>query len=179
MSNHDIPDSCMSTTETIRLLNDVISNPASFNSQAGLPEALRSQSALAKYTNPRYKIIASSLNTFKRNCALYAPGGFADVDRLRKQAAIALSRASNPEKARRKTQKELISFLQKEISSMGVDLLVLTNLLTRSMNQTRYYACLSTDNSVLALYEKERREIIDMLTCVDSDQWRSLHEKAL
>ena len=71
---------------TIQLLKDVISSPEKFTCDDDLLKALKSQSAIAQYTNHDRDIKSCSLNTLKVNSNHFLERGFISLDELRIKA---------------------------------------------------------------------------------------------
>ncbi|MNF51693.1 hypothetical protein D3C84_330170 [compost metagenome] len=151
----------------ISLLNEIKSNPKIYKMLPNFDFHLRSQGNLCRMSIPEKSIIPSSLNTFKRYCAKVAPGGFEAVDKLRSTVYLLITREikKTTEKPRT-TQKQAINRLQRDCARLNIDLLRLTKILKISMAQTAYYANIHKDPTLTALFHKERRELIDMLTTV-------------
>lgn len=161
----------------IDLLDRVQKDPARFLDQSALIESLRSQGNLCRLTLPDVGLFAVSLNTFKRYCQRHAAGGFAALDRRRQAARTALDHARREGVTPRKTQKRIIDELHADNAQLTLDNLLLTKLLQLSMRQARYYATASGAPNLLALHDKEQREMLDLLSCVRSDTREAKHEK--
>ncbi len=169
MNKSSESDKHRSTLAIIDILIDTSKHPDKYITNNDYLNSLRSQGGLCHLRIPERHIFPLSLNTFKHYCQQFAPGGFDAINKLRLDALEALRNYTQPENKPRKTQKKLISELQSENARLSLDLLLLTKLLKISMQQTKFYAEQSGDQNIIALYHKERRELMDMLTCVRSD----------
>jgi hypothetical protein len=153
----------------VDLLEHVQQEPARFREQSTLVESLQSQGKLCRLSMPDIGLFAVSLNTFKRYCQRHVAGGFDALDRRRKAARTAIERCRRVGPTARKTQKGLIGELQADNAQLTLDNLLLTKLLQVSMRQARFYATTSGTPSLMALHDKEQREMLDLLSCVRSD----------
>lgn len=125
--------------------------------------ALKSQGALAKYSNQMRNIVSSSINTMKRICAQYLDGGFDALDRLRvitlRTIEDSRNRNTSSNKITRKYMVQRIKELKLSNQKLKQELLLITQLLEISMRQARYYANQSMQDSLRILCEKEQQEI--------------------
>lgn len=154
----------------ISLLNEIKSNPSIYKTLPNFDFHLRSQGNLCRVSIPEKSIIPSSLNTFKRYCAKVAPGGFQAVNKLRSTVHLLIkNEIKKTTEKPRTTQKQTINRLQHDCARLNIDLLRLTKILKISMTQTAYYANIHKDPTLMALFHKERRELIDMLSTVSSN----------
>lgn len=179
MNKPSEPNKHRSTLAIIDILVDTAKHPEKYISDNNYLNSLRSQGGLCHLSIPERHIFPISLNTFKHYCQQFAPGGFSAINRLRLDALEALTNFTPPDNKPRKTQKKLISELQSENSQLTLDLLLLTKLLKISMRQTKFYAEQSGDQNIIELYHKERRELMDMLTCARSNVRSRRIEEAL
>jgi hypothetical protein len=108
--------------ETKALLTEVITDPFPFKGDSTLISALKSQSALAMYSNENRDIASCSLNTLKRASESLLTRGFVDLDELRINAKNALESATLGQKATTKTRiglKYKVDKLQAQLSTMN------------------------------------------------------------
>lgn len=156
-----------SILSTIEFLQAVKKTPELFLYMENLEFHLKSQGGLCLLEIPDKGIMRCSLNTFKLHCSQEAPGGFEAVDKLRIETLQSLNNArSQSVHKKRLTQKQEIIKLTSDCDALNIDLLRLTLLLRMSMQQTSYYARLNNESATLALFEKERRELVDMMSTV-------------
>ncbi|CAI8947623.1 hypothetical protein [Pseudomonas zeae] len=153
----------------IELLETARQNPTQALHDETLIAALKSQGTLCQLSLADQGIFKVSLNTFKRYCQDHAPGGFAALDRLRHAARSAIEQARQHVKSTRKSQKHLLLETRAENAQLLLDNLLLTRLLQLSMRQSQAYATYAGDTNLMALHQKELRELLDLLTCVRSD----------
>ncbi|MDR6914446.1 hypothetical protein J2X66_001310 [Pseudomonas sp. 3296] len=154
----------------IELLNEIKVNPSTYQTIPNFDLHLKNQASLCRLAIPDRSIIPSSLNTFKRYCAKVAPGGFQAIDQLRNTIHQLIINESNKSiRNPRATQKQKITKLQGDCERLNIDLLRLTKILKISMTQTAYYAHLNKEPTTIALFSKERRELVDMLSMISSD----------
>lgn len=85
--------------ETEKLLTEIITLPVEFKDDEELLNALKSQSALAKYQNQGRNIASCSLNTVKSISETLLDGGFLSLDKLRIKAKLAIEAVHLDEKA--------------------------------------------------------------------------------
>lgn len=146
-----------------RFLTEVISDPRAFCDRADLSSALRSQGSLSKFSFVERGITPSSLNTMKRIAAKYLPGGFASIDSLRMTANTAIEatrkRMARSEKSTKALLQSQIDEYDRKLQLALQDSWLLTMALERSLSQGRRYASQCRDAAVLALCEKEQKEI--------------------
>lgn len=147
-------------------LEDALTNSHQYSSNLEFVKSLKSQGALAEYSDRSRGIQVSSINTMKRNADRVVPGGFLALDDLRKRVIVAFARETTQRVPRRKTKDEL---LQREADQKAVeitlreDLELLTFALDRALTQAIAYAA-RADATVAALCQREQREIFDMLS---------------
>ncbi|AIL63565.1 hypothetical protein [Pseudomonas alkylphenolica] len=141
-------------------------NPGAYLQDSVLLSSLKSQGKLSSYHSEKLGISKTSLNTLKRHCEHYVSGGFTHLDQLRASALSAVTQATTPTSVKRRSQKDTIAKLTQENAQLNLDLLAMTKLLRLSMRQTRSFAQLCNDSVASALYAKESRELLDMLSTV-------------
>jgi hypothetical protein len=90
--------------ETKSLLLEIIKNPENFKATEPLILALKSQMALAKFTDGERGIVACSLNTVKSAAERILDRGFTELNELRINAHDAIMAAIEGEKANRTTR---------------------------------------------------------------------------
>lgn len=73
-----------SIQKKLKLLIDALNAPEKY-SDLPIAKSLTTQSALAKFSDPKIGIFGCSLNSFKSASDLVIPGGFSVIDNLRKQ----------------------------------------------------------------------------------------------
>lgn len=78
---------------TFDFLREIIAYPTKYREATDILDTLKTQAKLAKYENPEAGIKAMSLNTFKAVADFDAPGGFSQIDSLRRQAIDKLTQA--------------------------------------------------------------------------------------
>ena len=149
------------------LLREVINDPMSHSENKDLLFALGSQGSLAKYSYTERGIFGSSLNTLKRRSDVTTVGGFAALDSLRKAALTALTKKSvqstHPGRGSKAYLVEKVENLEGTIQTLKEDLLLLTFVLEKSLQQSRTYADYATE-SVQAMCKKEQRELFDIIS---------------
>lgn len=148
------------------LLRSISSSPSTYLNNNVLIESLSSQGKLCRLEDKDLKIYKTSLNTFKRHCEAFIPGGFTHINQLRNGALIAIRKSLAQCTTKRKSQKQKIAELTLENSQLNLDLLMLTKLLRLSMRQTKLFALRCDNSAASALYAKEHRELLDMLSSV-------------
>ncbi|MFA0133556.1 hypothetical protein AB4440_14855 [Vibrio splendidus] len=108
-------------TDTKSLLLEVITNPLIFKDSEDLKLALKSQGALAKYTDNERGIGSCSLNTFKTISNSLLEKGFSEIDDLRINAKnaieVAVSGKPPPLSTRQKLQHK-VDDLECQLSAM-------------------------------------------------------------
>ena len=145
------------------LLHEVITSPTQFLINEDLRKALSSQGALAKFSDSARGIYPMALNTLKRRCADTSPECFTELEVLRKRALTALQKqlqkTSPPPRNRKSELTAKNEELRQKNQSLKEDLLKLTMLFERSLQQGLYYA----ENSkpvIIALCKKEQKELL-------------------
>ena len=159
-------------TQSVLALQDylrAINNHANeFLNNTHLYESLKAQGALSKLSVKELGIFRSSLNTVKRIADKAVDGGFAALDRLRLGAleAIAVEKAKSQQS--NKVNKVGLTKRVKELESdnqlLRQDLLLLTLAFEKSLAQAHNYASKAEKPVLLTLCERERRELLDMLS---------------
>jgi len=149
------------------LLREIINDPGPHRDNKDLLFALSSQSSLANYCDTERRIHGSSLNTLKRRSDATTVGGFAALDLLRKSALTALTKKlvqdAHPGRGSKAYLAEKVEDLERTIQTLNEDLLLLTLVLEKSLQQSRTYAEYATD-SIRALCKKEQRELFDIIS---------------
>jgi len=149
-------------------LREVVQTPSNYSASDGFRNALKSQGGLSKYEDDSREIHSSSINTLKRIAESRIPGGFDALDRLRLAAleAINLERS----KANRSNKKDKIGLAKRLIELdhdkqlLLQDLERLTLAFQKSLRHGRNYAKQSNKPSVIALCEREQRDLFDELS---------------
>ena len=145
------------------LLQEILQEPATFIEDASLLKALRSQGAISKYHNENRSIYISSINTLKRICEKSLEGGFDALDRLRTAALQAIEdeqqKTKRSNKITRSRMSQRIVELNAENQLLQQELLLMSQLLEKSMRQARHYADQAMHENVRMLCEKEQKEI--------------------
>ena len=165
MSNIDkrIEHHTQSILALFLLLQKIRCNPSQFSLDTALINALKSQGALAKYENKAHGISASSLNTLKRTCVRSLEGGFDAFDQARNTALQALQDNTKKMRQGNKITRDGMSLriqeLEKQNQLLRQDLLLLSQLLNKSMSQAYYYAKQADKEIIHILCEKEQKEI--------------------
>lgn len=156
-----------STVALVKLLREAIGSPAEHLQVPGLTAALKSQGALAKFGAAESGITSSSLNTVKRIANDVLDGGFDSLDRLRRAALDALTRASAKTTRSNKVDKAGLTLRTEELEgdnqSLRQDLLLLTFVLEKALRQAQNYAA-KGDSASQSLCSREQRELLDMLS---------------
>lgn len=134
---------------------------------AGMLPFLASQGALARYTNYELEINDCSLNTLKRISDDCIEGGFQALDQLRRTALALLNRqrvnGAQPSRSSKASLQEKIDKSDEIIKQLRGDLLLLTLVLEKSLDQGRTYA--SEGSELLRIRcKKEQRELLETLT---------------
>jgi len=157
-----------STVALRELLHEVIQEPSKFSEDDALRNALKSQGAISRHCNEKRGICISSINTLKRICDKSLDGGFNALDRLRVAALQALKdkqqKTNRSNKITRGGMDQRIAELEFENQILQQELLMISQLLEKSMRQARLYAKQSSQNNVLMVCEKEQKEIRAFLT---------------
>lgn len=150
------------------LLHEMIHEPALHIQNDALVKALKSQGALSKYVDEARAIAASSINTLKRICENSLDGGFDALNRARMAALEALQenadKAQRSNKITREGMSKRIEELDTQNQLLRQELLLLSHLLNKTMNQARYYAEQANQENVRVLCEKEQKEIRSFLS---------------
>jgi hypothetical protein len=155
----------LSVIALAKLLRDAVSNPAKYLSNQTFAAALRSQGALAKYSESS-SIVPMSLN-HQRVIAEAAVGGFDVLDRLRKEAANAIAGESiRQERGNARTKQGLIARvreLEGQVALLKQDLLLLQRAYDTRCVQARNYAA-AAPPAIRALCAKEQTELNAMFS---------------
>lgn len=164
------PDLVASTRALSKFLAETATDGALSTPQVpGLKQILSSQGRMAKLSLSSRGIIATSLNTLKRTAAVAIAGGFAELDQLRKAALQAVASAERAAISKRDTRQTLqvrICRLEADNQSLLEDLLLLTQLLQKSMEHARSYASSSQREILPSLCKKQQREILATMSCL-------------
>jgi hypothetical protein len=143
------------------LLRNVASKPEDYAENSALQSALRSQGALAKYSDPRLSLRPMSLN-HQRAIAEEALGSFRTLDSLRRAAIESLRVArAQLKRGNARTKEGLharVHELEGEVSLLKQDLAVLQRAYDLRCLQARAYAA-EANNQVQTRCAKEQREI--------------------
>lgn len=132
--------------KTRDFLKNVIGSAKEFKEDKELLKQLKSQSGLAKFECKDRHIEPCALNTFKTNADEFIGGGFATIDKLRKQAVNALEYEIKGNKSRKSNlsthagQKKRISEQKKEIEALQKENMLLTALLRESRSKMKTLA---------------------------------------
>ncbi len=149
-------------------LTEVLRSPSDFKDNYELALALKSQGALAKYTDKSRLIRATSLNTMKRIARSTIAGGFEAIDRLRIAAQEAILQEENKATSSNKVTKAGLAKRVKELEGenlhLRTDLLLLTSVFRESLNQAKQYARKSGKESVLEACRNDQRILLDKLS---------------
>lgn len=150
------------------LLQEVIQKPSIGLELDGFVQALKSQGALAKYSNETKKIIPSSLNTIKRIAEKSIDGGFDSLNKLRRNALDAIeaeaSSLARPNPSSKAYLKERIAELRQLNEQMQQDLLLISMILEKALQQGMHYAQSCGNDKLISLCKQEQRELLDMLS---------------
>lgn len=150
------------------LLREIIQNPCSFADNEILIKALESQGAISKLSDTGRGILASSLNTVKRVSNHVLEGGFDALDSLRTAASDSIDEHKAKMQQSPKTTKASLQIeLQenkKTLQQILEDLFLVTAALDKSMKQSRSYAKRAASPAVLALCEREQRDLLASLS---------------
>lgn len=152
-------------TASLRALSALLSSvirSASAHRGRPIETALRSQSALARFSDDTLGITATTINSHKRAALHVFPRGFEDLDALRRAAREALAAASpgaGPAKKAIGTRSALRD-LKDQLRIAKQDLWIYSSALKRSLLQARTYARESNLPHVMARCEKEQRAIV-------------------
>lgn len=148
-------------------LADVYKNPKDHLSDEALFSCLKSQDKISKFENPERGILSSSINTLKRSAEEVLPGGFRDLDDLRR---ISLDKLIECQVESRAVNKETKTAIKKRLAQAGddvhklrEDLLLATHAIRLSLKYGRSYAEKSNDASVLSQCEADQRYIFEFL----------------
>lgn len=150
------------------LLHEMIHESALHIQNDALVKALKSQGALSKYVDEARGIVPSSINTLKRICENSLNGGFDALNRARMAALQSMqenaNKAQRSNKITRKGMSKRIAELDTQNQLLRQELLLLSHLLNKTMNQGRYYAEQANQESLRILCEKEQRELRSFLS---------------
>ncbi|WP_155742513.1 hypothetical protein [Variovorax paradoxus] len=148
------------------LLIEVVARSGAYVN-APIANHLKSQGALASFSDSDHRIVGGSLNTLKRSCLL-VEGGFPALDRLRKCALAAIKNHTSSLEHPPKTAKAALAGraerAELELQTAREDLLLLSFLLERSLHQGKLYATDSKNAAIEARCSKEQSELRDMTT---------------
>lgn len=150
-----------------QLISELVADPVPFNPENQVHAALRSQGSLARFESTSFQICPSSINTIKRNADLTLEGGFAELDELRRaalNACMALQRRQPQKKSRASEIHTQLQRAQAELQVALQDNWIVTMALDRSLKQGRYYASQSPDARILALCDREQKELRAMFS---------------
>lgn len=164
-------------TESVRalaaLLREVIANPSAWDNDVAVRASLVSQGALAKLTQTNRGIRPSSINTIKRVASQSLPGGFEALDQLRRNALETLKKhtetSNNPTRRSKADLGEKLKNSELKNQLLRQDLLVLTTVVERCLSLARAYASAAKDPAIMAKFQKERRELLDMTSVLRSE----------
>lgn len=157
------PKACI--LNLVALLSEVQATPQLFAANEGLCAALNSQGALACYADEARCIDGVALNTQRKYANEVLAGGFQSLDGARKQAIAAIQRFRSATVAPGGNTKAALlasaRALEEDNLRLEGDLLVLNDMLDRSMRHGRLYAeaagplmqdrCLKEQTEILAL----------------------------
>jgi len=165
------------------LLHAVLENPAEYISNTELVDSLKSQGALAHFSDESLSITGTSLNTMKRIAEEMFAGGFGELNRFRLAALNALHALKHKQDVSNKTTKaglqKRVKELEQDNQKLREELELLTFALARNMGQAKRYAERSGIRGVIELCVREQR---DLLAMFELDTRRplkivNLHEK--
>ncbi|VVE35572.1 hypothetical protein [Pandoraea anhela] len=148
------------------LLGKVIANPKDYVGDHQLVSALKRQSRLAEYSNPKNGISATSRSTVERLAEKLLDGGFSYFDNLRITALGEVEdEGLRSFKAKRRTKKRFAEDLEQakseRIQSM-VDLWHVTKAFHEALTAGRQVANLSRNPGVVERWEKEEERLLAM-----------------
>ena len=156
-----------------KLLTKVIAEPEKYLCDEAIVAALATQSSMAKFESEELGIVASSINTLKRISESELEGGFAALDSLRSTALDkwkVLQQASLKRKTRLyEVQAELVQ-IKAQLKIAQQDNWTISNAFRKSLRQAKYYAKQASDPHVLALCEREQKELWAMFSLRRKDQ---------
>ncbi len=154
-------DDLLSVRALGKLLQTAISSPAASAQDDAFLVALRSQGALAKYSNGPLSIRGMSLN-HQRLIAEYALGSYEALDQLRKAAQESLlNHAARSARANKSTKAGLSARLKEleiELATFKQDMAILQRAYDMRCVQARNYAS-TASASVQALCAREQKEL--------------------
>jgi hypothetical protein len=143
------------------LLRSVASSPVTHSKNESLLSALRSQGALAKYSDDTLSICGMSLN-HQRLIAESALGGYEVLDHLRRAALESVlnytARSARANKSTKSGLSARVKELEAELSLFKQDMAILQRAYDMRCVQARNYAS-TASASVQALCAKEQREL--------------------
>jgi hypothetical protein len=145
--------------ETKALLKDIIAEAVPFKDDLSLKSALRSQGALAKYSNSERGIASCTLNTLKSASESLLERGFIELDELRINAKDAIESAVIGNKATKSTRTGLmhkVNDLEYELCIMQKSNFLLTAIIDELRGELKKMA-LSTESR--EFQESEYRRI--------------------
>lgn len=148
--------------ETKNILIEVIKNPASFKDDSELKTSLKSQGALAKYSNSDRGISPCSLNTLKNAAESLLTRGFVELDELRISAKDSLEKECLGAKATTKTRtglKHKVDELQHQIGVMQKSNFLLSVIIEELRSELKQlaYSELSPEQAQSAYTEYNKR----------------------
>lgn len=157
-----------------KLLLAVISTPSKYLENTVVREALISQASLAKLDflttveGETLQLTPLSLNTFKQRCEERLPGGFEAIDRLRKNAALAIKKEEGkPLPKNNRTREAILEQLAE--ANLNLDIHKRSNLI---LLQTLADVRSKLDGVVSASDEATRKiraaEILKRITAITS-----------
>lgn len=144
-------------TETKALLLEIIKNPEDFKTTEPLKLALKSQMAIAKFTDEDRGITPCSLNTLKSASERILARGFTELNELRINAKNAIVDAVEGEKANKSTRtglKHTVSDLEAKLNTINKSNFLLTMMVTELRADLKNMAL--SDSSIEQKEEKYR-----------------------
>jgi hypothetical protein len=148
-----------------KLLWSITKSPNDYMANIPLVQSLNSQGKIAHYSDIQTGISSSSLNTLKRNADLFIPGGFLELDNLRKAALNAVTKTPLLKVTEKKDKNSQLKSRLAEFERLNIllkeDLLLLTMIFDKSLRQGRSYADRASQQ-IQAICKKEQTELLDM-----------------
>ncbi|WP_423758519.1 hypothetical protein [Burkholderia sp. NLJ2] len=148
------------------LLGKVTANPKKYIGDHQLMSALKRQSRLAEYSNPKDGISATSRSTVERLAEKLLEGGFAYLDGLRMTALAAVEEeALQSLKAKRRTRRRFAEDLEQakfERVLCMVDLWHVTEAFHNALSSGRQLANSSRDPGLVERWDKEEERLLAM-----------------
>lgn len=149
----------------LKLLGEIKASPEIFLGEEDLMNSLKTQCKLAKYSNANRGIRGVSLNTQKK-LAEKTEGGYLYLNSVRLDALEAISRQTSAPPIEKSDSRETLRAknraLQDQVERLKWDLEILSDILQKSMHQSKIYA----DEGGLLVRErcrKEQRELLALL----------------